>query len=147
MYSFISLLLSLPNRNNAMSNGCTYWAVYLPNKAPDTFLMYVADPHGNISLRDYSVGQMRRLPSAPTVREMGHQTEYEKTRFQITEIRRKEDVSYWQSVIRQFNDRHLSVALRNASIRWISPLAEEDYREYRDRVWTPPGRFHPLLSR
>src|SRR5664280_2439602 len=112
MYSVISLLLNLPNRNNAMSNGCTYWAVYPPNKAPDTFLMFVADPHGNTSLRDYSVGQMLRLPSAPTVREMGHQTEYEKTRFQITEIRRKEDVSYWQSVIRQFNDRYLSVATR-----------------------------------
>jgi hypothetical protein len=173
--------------------------------SPDTFLMFVANPHGNTSLRDYSVGQMRRLPSAPTVCEMGYQTEYEKTRFQITEIRRKEDVSYWQCVIRQFNDRYLSVAtrqsctplpssqataatagrarkttgratrrsqrqlqdyvnsfqaelneavlvkmpeaLRNASIRWISPLAEEDYREYGDRVWTPPGRFHPLLSR
>ena len=97
-----------------MSNGCTYWMVYLPNKAPDTFLMFVADPHGNTSLRDYSVGPMRRLPSAPTVREMGDQTDYDKTRFQITEIRRKEDVTYWQSVTRQFNERYLSVATQQS---------------------------------
>jgi len=173
-----------------MSNGCTYLMVFLPNNAPDTFLMFVEDAHGNTSLRDYYDGRMRNLPSAPTIRELSRQTEYGRTRFEIAEIRRKEDVSYWQSVTRQFNERYLSAVtrqsspptlsslaatptvgrarkttgqanrgsqrqlqdyvnlfqpelkevilskmpdvLRNASIRWISPLEEDDYREYQD---------------
>ncbi|MGH9605562.1 MAG: hypothetical protein ACRD3N_07665 [Terracidiphilus sp.] len=91
-----------------MSNGCTYWMVYLPDKASDTFLLFVEDSHGNTSLRDYSGGRMRRLPSAPEVHEMSRQTQYEKTRFEVTDIRRKEDVSYWQSITRRFNELHLS---------------------------------------
>jgi hypothetical protein len=104
-----------------MSNGCTYWMIYLPHVAPDTFLLFVEDPHENTSLRDYSLGRMHKLPSAPTVREMSSQTEYGKTRFQIDEIRRKEDISYWRSVTQRYNDEYILVLTQQSGTLAESP--------------------------
>lgn len=99
-----------------MSNGCRYWMVHIPNRAADTFLLFVEDAQGRTSLRDYSDGRMRTLPSAPTVREMSRQTEYGKTCFEIDDIRPKEDVPHWQTVTQQYNERSLPVVSAQSSI-------------------------------
>lgn len=162
----------------------------LPEYAPHTFLLFVADAQDRTSLRDYSAGLARKLPTTPGFQEAMRKTEEGRTRFALSDIRRKEDVSFWQAITSEHNRRlparsaiekssissqvnsdtvtkrrernatgrafrgsqrqlqdyvnrfpqelnlavlaQLPEALRNRSIRWLSPLADEDYREYQD---------------
>jgi hypothetical protein len=164
--------------------------LFLPEVAPDTFLLFVADAQDRTSLRDYSAGWARKLATAPSLQEAVRKTEEGRTRFALHDIRRKEDLSFWQAVTCEHNRRlpaetvsettvarmqekpvanaqhcehkltgraqrgsqrqlqdyvnlfpqelnqavrsQLPEALRDRSIRWLSPLAEEDYREYQD---------------
>lgn len=173
-----------------MGNGCRYWMLFLPEYAPDTFLLFVADAQDRTSLRDYSAGWTRKLARAPGFQEAMSKTEEGRTRFALSDIRRKEDLSFWQAVTCQHNRRlsaqtgsettaarmqdtpvanaqhrehkltgraargsqrqlqdyvnlfpqelnqavrsQLPEALRDRSIRWLSPLADTGYREYQD---------------
>jgi hypothetical protein len=164
--------------------------LFLPEAAPETFLLFVADSQGRTSLRDYSTGWARKLATAPGFQEAMSKTEEGRTRFALADIRRKEDLPFWQAVTCEHNRRlpartgsettaarmqdtpvanaqqrahkltgraargsqrqlqdyvnlhtqelnqailaQLPEALRDRSIRWLSPLADEDYREYQD---------------
>jgi len=173
-----------------MGNGCRYWMLFLPEYAPGTFLLFVADAQDRTSLRDYSAGWARKLATSPGFQEAMSRTEEGRTRFALADIRRKEDLSFWQAVTCEHNRRlpartgsettaarmqdmpvanaqhrehkltgraargsqrqlqdyvnlhtqelnqailaQLPEALRDRSIRWVSPLVEEEYREYQD---------------
>jgi hypothetical protein len=164
--------------------------LFLPEVARETFLLFVADAQGRTSLRDYSAGWARKLATAPGFEEAMRRTEEGRTRFALSDIRRKEDLPFWQAVTQEHNRRlpvrtvsettaarrqdmpvanaqhrehkgtgraargsqrqlqdyvnlytqelnqailsQLPEALRDRSIRWPSPLAEEEYREYQD---------------
>jgi hypothetical protein len=79
--------------------------LFLPEVAPDTFLLFVADAQARTSLRDYSAGRARKLATAPTLQEAMRRTEEGRTRFALSDIRRKEDLSFWQAVTLAQNRR------------------------------------------
>jgi hypothetical protein len=88
-----------------MANGCDYWMVFLPDRCPDSFLLFVQDSQDRTSLRNFSFGRAYRLPESLTVREMSRQTTEGITRFHIhnAEIRPKEDIAHWQELTLRYN--------------------------------------------
>lgn len=116
-----------------MGNGCRYWMLFLPEVAPDTFLLFVADAQDRTSLRDYSAGWARKLAVAPGFQEAMCRTEEGRTRFALSDIRRKEDLSFWQAVTCEHNRRlpARTDSETTAARRQDTPAANAQQREHK----------------